>query len=37
MTVVDVAERDGKALGTSGQSITFDQATYGAIATIRLQ
>ena len=33
MTLVDVAERDGKALGTSGPTIVFDPASYGALAS----
>ncbi len=37
ITRVDVAERDGAALGVAGQTIVFDQATYGSIAAVRLQ
>jgi hypothetical protein len=36
VTRVDVAERDGMSLGAAGKTIVFDQATYGAIASVRL-
>jgi hypothetical protein len=37
MTVVDLAERDGMALGTSGATLVLDQKTFGAIASVRLE
>jgi hypothetical protein len=37
MTRVDIAERNAAPLGTAGSNITFDQGTYGAIATVRFE
>jgi hypothetical protein len=36
-TLVDLAERDQRVLGATGASMDFDRATYGAIASVRLQ
>jgi hypothetical protein len=36
MTQVDVAERDGASLGVAGKTVVFDQATFGAVASVRL-
>ena len=36
-THVDVAERDGVALGIAQNQVIFDQATYGAIASVRFE
>ena len=37
ITQVDLAERDGAARGVAGATIVLDQATYGSIASVRLQ
>jgi hypothetical protein len=36
ITRVDVAERDGASLGVAGATFTFDAATFGAVASVRL-
>ena len=36
VTRVDVAERDGASLGVAGATITFEKATFGAVASVRL-
>jgi alpha-mannosidase len=37
ITQVDLAERDGASRGTAGRTLTLDKATYGSIASVRLQ
>ena len=37
ITQVDVAERDGAARGVAGQTLVLDKATYGSIASVRLE
>jgi hypothetical protein len=37
ITVVDLAERDGKSLGAAPQVLDFDAATFGPIASVRLR
>jgi hypothetical protein len=34
---VDLAERDGKALGVTGESVTFSPGSSPSIASVRLQ
>lgn len=37
VTQVDIAERDGAARGVVGPTLVLDKATYGAIASVRLE
>jgi len=37
VTQVDVAERDGASRGVAGKTLVLDKATYGSIASVRLQ